>query len=207
MIRRSLLATLVAGLAMLISAAPSAAAPIHYDIDFTLSSGSIAPTSGGFDYDGATGVFSNFVVQWNGLTFDMTGSANSPIVLGTIYQTECGVTGAALAFAFLSHAACIDDFAAVDSDVWFAMIPLDFSQPQLFAFDAISFVPGGEISTFATAPYDPTTVPTPAVSRGRWTLTAETTPPAIPAPASLASLAMGIAMLPVVSRRRRRDAD
>ena len=109
-------------------------------------------------------------------------------------------------FVRFCHHGGIDDFVAVDSDIWFGMIPFDFSQPQRFAFDAISFVAGGEIAIDDTAPYDPNTPPTPVTNRGKWTLTADGTPTAISAPASLGLLALGITTLPVILRRRRRGA-
>jgi hypothetical protein len=200
---KATLCAIIGSLAAVFAAAPLAAAPTHYDFSFTLASGSIAPTSGVFDYDSSTQVFTDFVVRWNGLTFDLTAAANAPIVLGTIYPAQCGVTGAALAFAFLRHDTCIDDFIRVDSDIWFAQIPLDFSRPQLFAFDGISFLPSNEIAFSATAPYDPSQPPTPTTSVGRWTIAAASDPSSVPEPGSLALLAFGAASLPLLLRFRR----
>ena len=52
------------------------AAPVAYNINFSPGSGT-TPTSGVFTYDAGGGGFSNFVIVWNGFTFDMTSSANS----------------------------------------------------------------------------------------------------------------------------------
>ncbi|MCC6540143.1 MAG: PEP-CTERM sorting domain-containing protein [Bryobacterales bacterium] len=48
-------------------------APIAYTINFT--GGSPTPV-GGFEYDSVTEQFQNFIVAWNGFTFDLTNSAN-----------------------------------------------------------------------------------------------------------------------------------
>lgn len=70
-----------------------------YVINFTLTSGSIAPTSGSFTYDSTTPAFSNFIVIWDGLSFDLTASANNPSHDGTL----CGTSHTASdTFAFLS---------------------------------------------------------------------------------------------------------
>jgi hypothetical protein len=61
------------------------ATPTSYSIDFFLNptdignpTFDIVPTSGGFDYDpsNATTPFSNFTVEWRGVTFDLTSAAN-----------------------------------------------------------------------------------------------------------------------------------
>jgi hypothetical protein len=53
------------------------AAPVLYDINFITTSG-IAPTAGSFVYDSAIPAFSSFTIVWNGLTFDLTSTANLP---------------------------------------------------------------------------------------------------------------------------------
>ncbi len=66
------------------------------------------PTSGSFVYDAAETLgnrFSNFVVVWDGFTFDLTGSANrGGIVLGTQCGTQSNSTSATV-FEFLSGTA------------------------------------------------------------------------------------------------------
>jgi len=60
------------------------AAPILYNINFT--GGTPPATSGSFTYDASqpTGSqFSNFIVVWEGDTFDLTGEANHPMVDGS----------------------------------------------------------------------------------------------------------------------------
>ncbi len=86
------------------------AGPISYAINFNFDGSSllppqdqdpILPTSGFFTYDASTQTFSNFHVLWNGFNFDMTLSANSPLMF---YSPSCvnGLSGAAASFAFLN---------------------------------------------------------------------------------------------------------
>jgi hypothetical protein len=53
------------------------AGPVDYSINF--SGVGTLPTLGGFTYDPSVG-FSNFVVTWFGLSFDLTSAANAPSV-------------------------------------------------------------------------------------------------------------------------------
>jgi len=86
------------------------AAATHYDIAFTGSGPGGTTLTGGFDYDAVTPSFSNFLVHWNGNDFNLTASANSPVV-NTLqfFQTDlsCAVSGAALSFKLLSNDACL----------------------------------------------------------------------------------------------------
>jgi len=52
-----------------------------YDFDFTLQSGNVAPVSGSFLYDSSalSNPFSNFLIVWDGNTFDFTSNANNPV--------------------------------------------------------------------------------------------------------------------------------
>jgi len=52
-------------------------APVNYTIHFNATSGT-APTSGSFTYDSVTEEFSNFLVEWEGRSFDLTSAANNP---------------------------------------------------------------------------------------------------------------------------------
>jgi hypothetical protein len=49
-----------------------------YTINFTTTSGSPTPLSGSFTYDSTTPLFTDFLVTWNGNTFNLTAEANSP---------------------------------------------------------------------------------------------------------------------------------
>ncbi len=71
-------------------------APITYRINFTVTSG-IAPASGSFTYDAAVPTFTGFTVTYQGIIFDLTNAANSPIT-----DTSCPPACAAASFLFLS---------------------------------------------------------------------------------------------------------
>ena len=77
---------------------------IVYTIHFTANSpGDLLPTAGSFTYDPDTHMFSSFFVMWDGVTLDLTSSANSPTV-----RTPPGcvglLTSGAASFALLSGA-------------------------------------------------------------------------------------------------------
>src|SRR5215469_1023406 len=74
----------------------SQAAQTTYDIEFMTSFGT-APSSGSFTYDPSTG-FSAFIVQWDGVTFDLTSAANAPLQFGT---TGCDGEGSTPQYGFI----------------------------------------------------------------------------------------------------------
>ena len=74
----------------------SQAAQITYSIEFTTSFGT-APSSGSFTYDPSTG-FSAFIVQWDGVTFDLTSAANAPLQFGS---TGCDSEGSTPQYGFI----------------------------------------------------------------------------------------------------------
>ena len=80
------------------------AVPVKYTINFTLSiygGVPVKPSVGSFFYDATTHQFTNFLVQWAGVQFDLTSPANNPVLTGT---TGClnGATGPQATFLFLS---------------------------------------------------------------------------------------------------------
>lgn len=93
----------VAALGCLLAGSYAQAGTI-YEINFSLSNGTIAPTSGTFTYDSTTHIFSGFQVVWDGLTFDLTSSANSPGAsnIGTFPACFGSDTGGAAGFDVLS---------------------------------------------------------------------------------------------------------
>jgi hypothetical protein len=74
----------------------SQAAQITYNIEFTTSFGT-APSSGSFTYDPSIG-FSAFIVQWDGVTFNLTSAANAPLQFGS---TGCDSEGSTPQYGFI----------------------------------------------------------------------------------------------------------
>jgi len=68
----------------------------------TFSGGGTIPTSGSFTYDSAVPQFSNFIVDWGGLSFDLTASANNPYVDGGSPSCIGSSTHAAARLAILT---------------------------------------------------------------------------------------------------------
>jgi hypothetical protein len=109
-------------LLLAITAAPAAATTIEYEINF--GGGSGAP-SGSFTYNNVTDTFTNFTVTYLGNVFNLTSSANNPIINGTGGSCVGGATGAAAAFA-LFQAACLGGDESVDT-VWFPISTTAFA--------------------------------------------------------------------------------
>jgi hypothetical protein len=86
------------------------ASPITYNLSFvdTLAQNGppVLPTFGSFTYDDSqpyASRFTDFRVDWYGVTFDLTSAANAPLFQGP-GANECGTsaTGSAVVFAFLT---------------------------------------------------------------------------------------------------------
>lgn len=100
---RTILASVIA---FFLSAGTATAAPIAYNIIFTTeftfpttSANSLAPTAG-FTYDSVTGIFTNFLVYWDGYSFDFAHAANVGIV--NYGPDPCGLTAGGMGtFQFL----------------------------------------------------------------------------------------------------------
>ena len=77
----------------------------NYAITFTLTSGSPAPTVGTFAYDSTVPSFSNFLVLWDGVTFNLTSAANSPASIGPYAACLTSTSGASASFSLLNNCA------------------------------------------------------------------------------------------------------
>jgi hypothetical protein len=76
------------------------ASPIVYDFNWISEGNLPLPTSGSFTYDSTAAVgsqFSDFVVDWDGFSFDFTTAANSATV-----TSSCGAVTSPEIFAFLT---------------------------------------------------------------------------------------------------------
>jgi hypothetical protein len=85
----------------------AAATPVDYNITFTLlwDTNSLAAPTGDFTYDPtAANGFSNFLVSWDGHTFDLTNAANHPLVGGSPGPCDpTGLSNAASSFYILNN--------------------------------------------------------------------------------------------------------
>jgi len=103
-----------------ISTGPVLAEPVPYTIDF---GGTNAPTSGSFDYDSSTFTFTDFSVTWDSTVFNLTSSANDPIIVGT---DPClgGATGGLASFKLLTSCTGSD---INTNTIWFGHLsPTEF---------------------------------------------------------------------------------
>jgi hypothetical protein len=162
-------------------AVPSARAA-SFIINFQLTVGTLAPTSGAFDYDPASG-FSNFVVNWDGEPFNLTAVANSPQGSG------CGTYNAALTFAFLEGMTpCASQGESASTDFWQA----NFS--AIVGTGTFEFSDGIANSlNFFTSVSDPSNNVNVPTTQGKWTVTEAAAP--APEPYSAILALAGVALL------------
>jgi hypothetical protein len=81
--------------------------------------GPLTPT-GSFAYNTTTNLFTSFVVVWNGITFDLSGSANSPQIFGAGPACLAGATGAPAALALLTNCGAEAFWEALEDTTGFA---------------------------------------------------------------------------------------
>ena len=85
-----------------------------FTITFIDTSANHLDATGSFNYDTQSG-FSAFIVQWNGVTFDMTGPANNPSVSGN--GIACLLTAnPQLSFGVLNHS--VPDCPLFANPIW-----------------------------------------------------------------------------------------
>ncbi|HYL85374.1 MAG TPA: PEP-CTERM sorting domain-containing protein [Candidatus Angelobacter sp.] len=180
---------LVVGLLLIAFSFPAYADTFNYTINFTTSFGP-GPTSGSFTYDSSTGTFSNFVVVWDGYSFDLTSSANST------FLHSSGCTGEASTGAYSLELLSQTLTCPSGPEYFWAGQPR-VGPTQAFLFDAV--VSGGAYDQIGTSV--PATGATDS-SEGNWTISAVTTPE----PSALLLLGSGLLSIMGVGRRWKQSA-
>jgi hypothetical protein len=156
-----------------------------YTINFTTTSGP-APTSGSFTYDSTTPRFTNFLVVWEGITFDLTSSANAPIIAGT------GCTGEASTPAYGFALMTLDITGCPITYLWIGEQTPSGDEGFAFVATLPNFAGVDEVVVTLVGPPPPF----PGVATGRWAVST------IPEPASFVLLGSGLLALWGALRRR-----
>jgi hypothetical protein len=163
----------------------SHATPVHYNVQLELFTSPIIPATGSFDYDAAASSgqqFSNFLITWNGMQFDLAAPANT-LLLGPYAQpNSCfpSLDSAGVFHAFTTPSDCGS---------------YDYRWSAYNAYGSVTGVvllvsfqgsPGPPSINIADFGHTPNPVNLGAVSYGTFTVTAAT-----PEPAPLTMLLMG----------------
>jgi hypothetical protein len=162
---------------------PNARADIitDYTITFTGASPSLTP-AGSFTYDSTVLSFSNFLVVWDGITFDLTSAANNPVTKGTLPTCLTSASGATATFSLLT------DCASDPNAAWSAI----GSTPEFFIFDTPPVATGViSVRTIASQP------PTSDAAAGTFEVSAITTPE----PGTSSLMLIGIGLVSVMRKR------
>ena len=167
-------------LALLIAAAfsPNAFADI-YTINFNGDPGN-EPT-GNFTYNGTS--FTNFTVIFEGITFNLEPSANSPA------NTGCGVTGPAYTFEFMVQSPSCD----ATSYLWDAVLSPGVST---FFIAPVTTGPSSEIQAFGAPSFDG------GFGQGSWSVSDDSHRTTAPEPFGLPLVTGGAFALAILVRNR-----
>jgi hypothetical protein len=194
--------------------APALADPVTYDINFSTTSGSPAPGSGSFTYDPSVG-FSDFIVDWDGITFNLTNAANAP-TQSKSEQGHCSgsVSTPATGFSIISQE--LTGCAGLSTYEWIAGTVADKGAPGLvddsFIFGDLNGVVTG--STGINSGFQGVAIfdhldgvslgTSGSLATGEWTVTpASVTTSPVPEPITLPSILFGTLVLGWLWRYRK----
>ena len=167
------------------------AIPAHADVittyDINFSGGAPNPTSGSFTYDSTSPAFTNFLVIDNGITYDLTASANAPFVGG---GTGCAGEASTPAYGFAIISESLSGCSATPTYVWY------IGSGTTFTFDG--FDSGAQGDSIFSVP----TGSTGGTPSAAWTITAVA---AIPEVSSFTLTLIGcLSIVSIVLFRRKR---
>lgn len=169
------------------AASQLSAAPIAYTIQFTLSSGSPAPVSGSFDYDSSAPLdeaFSDFMVDWDGASYNLTAGANDPTIYGTpIASCTPSDDSAGVFYALLKPSDCPAPSSPDGQTEW-------EGSPESSTVGEFEFVFGSEADALAIYAQTGTTSEVPSAI-GEFTTTEATPEPGSMSLIILGALALG----------------
>jgi hypothetical protein len=159
-------------------------------ITFTGSPGTLLPTAGSFQYDVTTPSFLDFLVVWNGTTFDLTSSANSP--KGLLPLPDClsapgPHSGAELSYILLSTCSLIDPNTAWEG--YASSGPFDAQ-----TFDFFDVLPPPASGILDIGEDLPNPIPLEASATGSWSIE-ETAISATPEPPTFLLFGVGLCIL------------
>ncbi len=163
---------------------PLGASPVAYTMQFTLIDGSLAPVSGSFDYDSSASLderFSDFIIDWDGVDYNMTDGANDPTVYGTpIASCTPSNDSAGVFYALLNPSDCPGPSAPDGQTEWEGSPVGETGGDFEFVFGTYSDALGFEV-------VEPTSGEVPTAI-GSWTVTEVAS---APEPGSMALILVG----------------
>lgn len=179
---------------------PAFADPVTYQIDFTGGSVMNSTPSGSFVYGPNVG-FSDFLVHWDGVTFDFTSSANAP-ELATDPATGCDSAASDYQYGFIFMSQTATGCAAPAHYAWGSQFFGGTGAQLAFILNVTKGLVVAQDVIFAQVFSDVPQSPLGDFGAGGWSIS----PESVPEPSSLTmglALALSFAGMTLAKRSRR----